>query len=111
MGWAAISFALILFDFLSFASCSGTFYQKVSDDGNKGDVATEGFHHCSLRNNCNYLGIPTNDNDNKVYSSTTKKELQGTKKNLQIWKKMAPEHSAEKKSTVKGNESCPFTSS
>ncbi len=88
MAFAAISFAMVCIGLGQSVSCSGTFYQKVSDDGDDTSVTIKYFHHCSIMNNCNYVGIPLDNADNNVYSAATMHELQVTGKKLQTCKKL-----------------------
>ncbi len=93
MSLVAISLALVLIGLGQFASGSGTLYQKVFEDEADEYVPTKYFHQCSIKNDCNYVGIPLIDAGNDVYSAATMQELQVTGKKLQIWKKVKLEDS------------------
>ncbi len=85
-----------------FASCSGTFYQKVSDSSDDADISTKVFHECSFKNNCKYLGIPVDNAGDKATTAATMQELQVTGEKQQIWKKIELEDSKEDSSDEKG---------
>ena len=94
MALAAISFAMVYIGPGQSVSCSGTFYQKVSDDGEDTSVSKKYFHQCSIINNCNYVGIPLDNVGSNVYSAATMHELQGPGQKLQIWKKVTLDDSS-----------------
>ena len=103
MGLTAIYTALVFLGLAHFASCSGTFYQRVtSDKANDAAVSTTGFHQCSLKNNCNYIGIPVINAGPKPYSAATMEELPVTSEELQIWRKAETKHSKDGSSEEKG---------
>ncbi len=103
MGLTTIYTALVFLGLAHFASCSGTFYQRVtSDKANDAAVSTTGFHQCSLKNNCNYIGIPVINAGPKPYSAATMEELPVTSEKLQIWRKIESEHSKDDSSNEKG---------
>ena len=89
MAVVAILFALAFLGLrTSVVSCSGTFYQKVSGAEDGAAPPTKWFHQCSLKNQCNYVGIPLYDAGSKVYSAGTIEELQITGQKMHIWKKV-----------------------
>ncbi len=94
MAAVAILVALVFLGLDQFGSSSGTFYEKVTDNGDKAHVPTKAFHQCSIKNDCNYVGIPiTNakkggDADSDVYSAATMQELQVIDSNMKIWRKI-----------------------
>ena len=94
MAAVAILSALVFLGLDQFGSSSGTFYEKVTDNGDKAHIPTKAFHQCSIKNDCNYVGIPitdvkeSSDADSDVYSAATMQELKVTGKNLQIWRRV-----------------------
>ncbi len=95
MAAVSISFSFFLLCLGHVASCSGTFYRKVSDDEDDAEISTRGFHQCSLINNCKIVGIPVADASSKVYSAATMQELENVGEKLGIWKKAELEDSKE----------------
>ncbi len=92
MNVLVISLALLGFRYLvSCSITSGTFYKKVSEDGNNVKVSTESFHPCSSKNDCKYVGISIGDAGDKVYSTSTMQELQLTTNKIQVWEKVEQE--------------------
>ncbi len=83
--------ALYLFGISHLVSSLGTFYQRLSDDESnevKTNVNTKGFHRCSIKSNCKYVGKPVGKADKKVYLAENIEELRKKEKKLQIWQKM-----------------------
>ncbi len=102
---ASLFFTLVFLGLCHSSSCSGTFYQRVSDDGDEVSVPTNYFHRCSIKNNCNYVGIPLDNVGSNVYSAATMHELQGTGQKLQIWKKVTLDDSSrDDTSNAKGKQ-------
>ncbi len=93
---------VLLFTLCNTLSCFGTFYQKVTDDGEHRDVSTQGFHQCSLKDNCSFVGIPVGNAGSKFLSASTLQELQVAGEKLDVWRKMQPEEPKDGTSSEKG---------
>ncbi len=88
---ASVALSFITLVFLSgsyFVFSAGTFYRKVTGNGNDAAVSTKGFHQCSLNNECRNVGIPVSQSDKRIYLAKSVQELEAIKKKLIIWEKV-----------------------